>query len=336
LHTHNPPYEITSGAEPDLRPRGRKKLNVVDPKYTKRVFDADDPIAALKAGLHTVRHHRAGWLKEDLVAAGRLMDTKDAIHSKIWADYNAQLIHIRAQQDIMGPDYNPLRCMPPRDADGQFAFTKRVDVPKNYLSLTYLLHAYDVNMSTFKRLRQRQGEPLQKQVPHNKGRKVLCDNDLAETVYTPRYFYVMAEMKTWMKSNPQASARRKADRRKWLRQNWDLEKEKDGEFGKGYDKKSRDHIARQKGAKEELVSLLAQNGRRSYSALGKAMNMWCSISTIERFFKSQKDFQYYSQNVRPLLSEGNRQKQVAFAQHVHNRWGLGPGNKILWTMRSSI
>ena len=182
----------------------------------------------------------------------------------------------------------------------------------------------------------RQGEPLQKQVPHNKGRTVLCDNDLAETVYTPRYFYVMAEMKTWMKSNPQASARRKADRRKWLRQNWDLEKEKDGEFGKGYDKKSRDHIARQKGAKEELVSLLAQNGRRSYSALGKAMNSWCSISTIERFFKSQKDFQYYSQNVRPLLSEGNRQKQVAFAQHVHNRWGLGPGNKILWTMRSSL
>ena len=110
----------------------------------------------------------------------------------------------------------------------------------------------------------------------------------------------------------------------------------DGEFGKGYDKKSRDHIARQKGAKEELVSLLAQNGRRSYSALGKAMNSWCSISTIERFFKSQKDFQYYSQNVRPLLSEGNRQKQVAFAQHVHNRWGLGPGYKILWTMRSSL
>jgi hypothetical protein len=63
------------------------------------------------------------------------------------------------------------------------------------------------------------------------------------------------------------------------------------------------------------------------------MNQWCSISTIERFFKSQSDFQYYSQNVRPLLSEGNRLKQVAFSKHVQNRWGLGAGHKILWTMR---
>jgi hypothetical protein len=169
---------------------------------------------------------------------------KDAIHSKLWADYNyTQLIHIRAQRDIMGPDFDPLRSMPSRDADGQFAFTKKVDVPKNYLSLTYLLHAYDVNTSTFKRLRQRGGEPLKKQVPHNKGLTVLGDHDFAETVYTPRYFYIKAEMKTWMKNNPQASARRKVDRRKWLRKSWDLEKTKDDDFGKGYDKKSRDHIA---------------------------------------------------------------------------------------------
>jgi hypothetical protein len=63
------------------------------------------------------------------------------------------------------------------------------------------------------------------------------------------------------------------------------------------------------------------------------MNNWCSVSTIERFFKSVDDFQYYSQNVRPLLSEANRLKQVAFSQHVHDRWGLGVGKNILWTMR---
>jgi hypothetical protein len=49
-----------SGAQADLRPRGRPKGNgsagkVIDPKYTKRVFDADDPIAAFKAGLATYR-----------------------------------------------------------------------------------------------------------------------------------------------------------------------------------------------------------------------------------------------------------------------------------------
>jgi hypothetical protein len=31
-----------------------------------------------------------GSLKDDLIAAGKLEDTKEAIHAKIWADYNAQ------------------------------------------------------------------------------------------------------------------------------------------------------------------------------------------------------------------------------------------------------
>jgi hypothetical protein len=39
-----------------------------------------------------------------------------------------------------------------------------------------------------------------------------------------------------------------------------------------------------------------------------------------------------TKNVRPALSEDNRAKQVAFAQHVRNRCGLPPGTKILWTM----
>ncbi len=331
-----------SGAQADLRPRKRTNVSegssgVEVKKKNNRLFDSSDPIAALKAGLHTVRHHTPGWLKDDLIAGGKLDDSKSAIHAKIWADYNAQLIHIRAQQDIMGPDFNPLRIVPVRNDEGQFAFTKTVDIPKSYLSLTYLLHAYDMNASTFKRLRLRGGEALAKQVPHNKGQTVLADNEFASSVYTARYFYITAEMKTWKKANLQASRKPKAERRKWLSKKWDVEKSKDASFGKAYEKKSRDHDARQKVAKEELVALLAQNGRRSFSALGKVMNNWCSIATIERFFKSQKDFQYYSQNVRPLLSEGNnRLKQVAFAQHVQNRWGLGVAHKILWTMRYTI
>jgi hypothetical protein len=329
------------GVQSELR--GRKKSKASDApgcvEVTKKVWvkyrnaDNADPIAALKAGLRTVRHHKPGWLKEDLIAEGKLEDTKDAIHEKIWADYNAQLIHVRAQQDIMGPDFNPLRVVPTRDEDGQFAFTKVVDVPKNYLSLTYLLHAYDVNASTFKRLRLRGGEALPKQVPYNKGLTVVSDPDFAASVYTGRYFYIQAQIKLWSKANPEASRKRKAEQRRRLSKKWDVEKLKDDNFGTAYDKKSRDHEARQKGAKAELVALLTKNGRRSYSSLGKAMNNWCSISTIERFFKSQDDFKYYSQNVRPLLSEGNRLKQVAFSQHVQNRWGLGAGRKILWTMR---
>ncbi len=46
-----------------------------------------------------------------------------------------------------------------------------------------------------------------------------------------------------------------------------------------------------------------------------------------------EDYHTYSQNIRPLLSEGNRMKQVEFSKHVRKRWGLPPGTKILWTMR---
>jgi hypothetical protein len=91
-------------------------------------------------------------------------------------------------RDIFGDDYDPLHVLAARDNEGKFTFTKNVDVPKYHLSLAYLLHAYGVNQTTFKRLRQRGGEALPKQVPHNKGLSVVTDKERASTVYTPRYF----------------------------------------------------------------------------------------------------------------------------------------------------
>jgi hypothetical protein len=296
-------------------------------------YKCSDPIGVLKAGLTTVRHHTLGWLKADLIASGELDGTKEAIHAKIWADYTAQKIYIRAQQDIMGEEFNPLHTMPGRDFEGKFLYTKTVDVPKNHLSLAYLLHAYDVNDSTFKRLRERGGAALPKQVPHNKGLSVFKDKEYSDVIFNARSFFVKSQMRKWLSHNQQASSKRKAERRKWLRAKWDKEKEKDETFGAAYDKKARDHGKRQDGAGVELVQIMNRNARRSYVSLEKAMNNWCSWKTIERFLKSNDDFKTYSQNIRPLLSEGNRLKQVSFSQHVHNRWGLEPGIKILWTMR---
>ncbi len=161
----------------------------------------------------------------------------------------------------------------------------------------------------------------------------MTDKDYASTVYTPRYFLVNSQMKKWLLKNPEVTSKRKMTRRKWLRKQWDMEKAKDPKFGPAYEKRSRDHNERHHGAKNDLVELLNRNGRRSYTSLGKALNNWCSASTTERFLKSNPDYLTYSQNVRPLLSEGNRLKQVAFSKHVQDRWGLGTGKKILWTMR---
>ncbi len=174
------------GNDPEFRVRSRKKDNDSstlepqmkgDPKY--KVID---PIAILKAGLRTVRHHHYGWLAEDLKASGETDDTKDSLNSRLWSDYNAQLVHMRAMKDILGDEYDPLHVLAERDNEGKFTFTKNVDVPKNHLSLAYLLHAYGVSQSTFKRLRQRGGEAIPKQVPHNKGLSVVTYKGYAQTV----------------------------------------------------------------------------------------------------------------------------------------------------------
>jgi hypothetical protein len=310
----------------------RSSANIEDGKQNKK-YEVFDPIGLLKAGLRTVRHHTYGWIREDLMESGMLDGSKEALYSRVWTDYNAQLIHLRAQRDIVGEDYDPLHIMPGRDGEGKFTFTKNVDVPKNYLTLAYLLHAYGMDQSTFKRLRQRGGEALTKQVPHNKGLSIVTDQKYASTVFTPRHFFVQSQMAKWCPKHPEASRKRKKARREWLRKQWDTEKAKDPKFGEAYDKKSRDHNERHKGAKGDLIELLNRNGRRSYTSLGKALNNWCSAHTIERFLKSNPDYLTYSQNVRPLLPEGNRLKQVAFSKHVQNRWGLAPGIKILSTMR---
>ncbi len=141
-------------------------------------YNTHDPIQVLKAGLRTVRHHARGWLKGDLLREGKLDGSKESLYTKLFADYNAQKIYIRAQQDIMGEDFNPLKVMPGRDNEGKFSFLKNVDVPKNHLSISYLLYAYDISPSAFKRVRQCDGAPLEKQVPHNKGAKT----ELVETL----------------------------------------------------------------------------------------------------------------------------------------------------------
>jgi hypothetical protein len=80
----------------------------------------------LKDGLKSVKHHKAGWLKEALLRNGELDGTKKALYARIWADYSAQLIHIRAQQEILGEDYNPLHVYSNRDKNGHFVSARKV------------------------------------------------------------------------------------------------------------------------------------------------------------------------------------------------------------------
>jgi hypothetical protein len=108
-------------------------------------------------------------------------------------------------RDILGEDYDPLHVLAGRDNEGKFIVNKNVDVPKNHLSLAYLLHAYGVSQSTFKRLRQRGGESLPVQVPHNKGKSVMTDKDYASTVHTPNEIFFRQQSNEKMASKKSRS-----------------------------------------------------------------------------------------------------------------------------------
>jgi hypothetical protein len=83
-----------------------------------------------------------------------------------------------------------------------------------------------------------------------------------------------------------------------------------------YEKKARDHLAKQSVMKEAVVSALQKdkggNCSRSYASVAKDTGDWCSSQTIFNWLKSQPDFCMYTKRIRPGLVEGNR--------------------KILWTM----
>ncbi len=85
------------GSEPNLRSKKKGKTSSTEldsPTPLKTGYKVIDPIAVLKAAVHTVRHHKLGWLRDDLLLDGTLDGSKEALHQKIFADYQAQQIHI--------------------------------------------------------------------------------------------------------------------------------------------------------------------------------------------------------------------------------------------------
>ncbi len=66
---------LNVAAMPELRTRSGKEPNVNSVEKTSKhngshLYTSSNPIATLKAGLRTVRHHALGWLKQDLIASG--------------------------------------------------------------------------------------------------------------------------------------------------------------------------------------------------------------------------------------------------------------------------
>jgi hypothetical protein len=120
-------------------------------------------------------------------------------------------------------------------------------------------------------LKRRNGAELTKQTPVNKGASVFLHPNFAKTIYSARRFYVNAKFNAWNEEGHETGMERTKDEktamRLQLRNEWNDAKAKDPNFGTTFEKQARDHAAKQKGMKTELVDVLNRQNQRSFQSL---------------------------------------------------------------------
>ena len=334
---------------PSLRPR---KAGAVESsrrtqyQEEETLHKADPPISQLqwlKLGLKSRKHEKKGWLKDLLIAEGYLRNDKTMIWSRVLSDHRCQLAAIEGMREVMGDDFRDpreYRGTSAKGSGGRFVSMKipsQQGIPKNVYTIPFLLYAYDVSRTTFQ---NRWKSSLAGQVneggskhtpPHSaKGKHVIDDRDFARSIYTARYFYQHEAIKRKDRGTDFSSGEFKA-RMKYHGIKFDGLVKKGGDTSR-WERQAREHDARQPYIKDDLVEALKANVCRSYRALAKVIGDWCSPNTIERWLADHPSYHLYKKNIKPGLTPENREKQVSFSKHVHNRWGLPAGTKVLWVM----
>jgi hypothetical protein len=103
-----------------------------------------------------------------------------------WTSKIKKLIGRVCDQPVFDP-----RFFDDRSKDGKFKKQSKNKnfVPKNILTIQYLIYAYDVSYPTFKRWRS-EGFVDTKYVHAHTGKSVMTDPDYAKQIYTARRMYV--------------------------------------------------------------------------------------------------------------------------------------------------
>ncbi len=167
----------------------------------KSVYAKMSSIELLKWGLQYNRNVKRGWLVELLIAEGIVADTKVGRNDRMWMDYQAQQVFIDGMKCALGDDFDPTASKQGRKENGDFD-TNKNGVPQNFLTVKYLIHAYDFSYSTFKRFKASHNyvEP-EKKVHKNKGKSVFEDKDFAAGFYTPYRMYLRQKWAQWMETD---------------------------------------------------------------------------------------------------------------------------------------
>ena len=166
----------------------------------KTAFAKMSAIDLLKWGLQYNRNVAKAWLRDLLVKEKLIEDTNQGKVTRFWADYQAQCLFIKGMQAALGDDYEPRLPKQSRTEDGGFGPSKN-GVPQNYLTVKYLLHAYDLSYTSFKRMKASDNFVAAERVHKNKGKSVFADKGFAAKFYTPYRMYLKLKWAQWMETD---------------------------------------------------------------------------------------------------------------------------------------
>jgi hypothetical protein len=166
----------------------------------KTVYAKISSIDLLKWGLQYNRNVNKAWLIDLLIKEKIIEDTKQAKLQRFWDDYQAQCVFIQGMQAALGEDYERRISNQSRTEDGGFGPNKN-GVPQNYLTVNYLLHAYDISYTSFKRMKKSDNFVAVERVHKNKGKSVFKDKEFAAKFYTPYRMYLKLKWAQWMETD---------------------------------------------------------------------------------------------------------------------------------------
>jgi hypothetical protein len=152
-------------------------------------------------GLQFKRNVNKGWLRDVLVREQILDGSKAATQARFWSDHKAQDLFMQGMQAGMGDDFDPRILKQKREADGHFGLNKN-GVPQNFLTVKYILHAYDISYTTYKRMKKAAPDVPKTKTQHpNKGKSIFEDKEFAKNWYSPYRMFVRLKFAEWMQTD---------------------------------------------------------------------------------------------------------------------------------------
>jgi hypothetical protein len=164
-------------------------------------FAAMSSIDVLKWGMQFKRNVKKGWLRDLLIKEQILDGSKAATQARFWSDHKSQDLFMQGMQACMGDDFDPRVSKQERQADGHFGKNKN-GVPPIFLTVKYILHAYDISYTTYKRVKHAAPLVAKSKSQHpNKGKSIFEDKDFAAKWYSPFRMFVRLKFAEWMQTD---------------------------------------------------------------------------------------------------------------------------------------